>query len=75
MAQESKILHFFHKNKPSLFKSTIEKFAYIAGIASPVVTLPQVFQIWISRDSLGVSLVTWISPFNRYCNDSIWFCA
>jgi len=59
MAQTSKALHHLHKN--SRFNSTIEKLAYVAGIASPIVTLPQLFQIWITHDASGISLITWIS--------------
>ncbi|MBD3261904.1 MAG: hypothetical protein GF334_09610 [Candidatus Altiarchaeales archaeon] len=61
MAQTSKALHHLHKKKPSLFNNTIEKLAYVAGVASPVVTLPQLFQIWITHDASGISLITWIS--------------
>ncbi|MFW6285970.1 MAG: hypothetical protein ACOC16_02255 [Nanoarchaeota archaeon] len=61
MAQTSKAMHHLHKKKPGLFNNTIEKLAYIAGIASPIVTLPQLIQIWIFKDASGISLITWIS--------------
>ena len=61
MAQVSRLLHYFHRKKQNLFNSSIERLAYIAGIASPIVTLPQLIQIWTTRDASGVSLITWFS--------------
>jgi uncharacterized protein with PQ loop repeat len=61
MAQSTRILHHLHKKRPNLFNNTIEKLAYVAGIASPIATLPQLFQIWISQNASGISLITWVS--------------
>ena len=60
MAQTAKTMHHLHKKKPNNFNSTIEKLAYAVGIASPIVTLPQVLQIWMTQNASGVSLVTWV---------------
>lgn len=59
MVQSARAMHHLHKKE--LFDSTIEKLAYIAGIASPIATLPQLFSIWASQDATGVSLLTWVS--------------
>lgn len=61
MAQSAKAMHHFHKKKPAMFNNSIEKLAYVAGIASPIVTLPQLFQIWITKNADGLSLITWVS--------------
>lgn len=61
MAQTSKAMHHLHKKRPGLFNNTIEKLAYAAGMASPIVTLPQLFQIWSNQSAAGISLTTWVS--------------
>jgi uncharacterized protein with PQ loop repeat len=61
MGQASKAMRHLHKKKPDLYSNTVEKLAYAAGIISPIVTLPQLIQIWISKDATGVSLITWVS--------------
>jgi len=61
MPQSAKALHHFHKNKHYLYENTIEKLAYAVAFLTPIVTLPQIFQIWLTKDASGVSLLTWIS--------------
>ncbi|MFC1755552.1 hypothetical protein ACFL96_19535, partial [Thermoproteota archaeon] len=34
---------------------------FVAGIATPIITLPQVFEIWYHKNAAGVSVFTWIS--------------
>lgn len=32
---------------------------YIAGIAAPIITIPQLLKVWVDGDATGVSLFTW----------------
>jgi len=57
MPQTAKAIHHFYQKK--IFKNTIDKLAYPAGIASAIFTLPQLFKIWTSQNTSGVSLITW----------------
>jgi MtN3 and saliva related transmembrane protein len=41
-------------------KSSIDYLIFIAAIATPIMTLPQVYAIWIDH-SRGASIVTWAS--------------
>ena len=64
-------LHHFHKRKNMIkklerypsknkFKRLMDKLIYVVAVCGPLVALPQVFQIWISKNVVGVSLITWI---------------
>lgn len=61
MSQTASFLHHAHKNHSLRFNSIIEKLAYLAGIANPIGTFPQLYQIWMNKDAAGVSLFTWTS--------------
>ena len=39
--------------------SRIEKVAYVAALAGPLSSVPQLWEIWMDRHAAGVSLVTW----------------
>lgn len=39
----------------------MDKFIYVASIVYPLMTLPQVYEIFVTRNVAGVSLVTWAS--------------
>ncbi len=41
-------------------KHRVEAFALVAGIAQPLITLPQIIAIYTSRSAEDVSLLTWI---------------
>lgn len=41
-------------------KRRIEKFALVAGIVQPLITLPQIVGIYSSRSAVDVSLLTWV---------------
>ena len=41
-------------------KSAIDRLIFVAAIATPVMTLPQVYQIWVEH-SREASIVTWSS--------------
>ncbi len=49
-----KLFHFGKRNQKK-----IDRFAYVAGIAAPVFTVPQLLEIYIGQTSAGVSLITW----------------
>ncbi len=72
MAFNSKGLHHFHQRKrvhqkkesyppPNKWKRFLDKSIYIVGIAGPLMTLPQLFKIWIEKNAAGVSAASWIA--------------
>lgn len=61
-----------HQHKRKTLHQTLEKYphpektkrffdalVYIAGIATPLFTLPQFLQIWVNQNAGGVSVTTW----------------
>ena len=46
---------------PDKFKRFFDKLIYVAGIAMPILTIPQLTTIWFERNAAGVSLLTWSS--------------
>jgi uncharacterized protein with PQ loop repeat len=42
------------------FKRKYDNFMYAIAILGPVMTLPQLLKIWITQDSSGVSILSWI---------------
>jgi uncharacterized protein with PQ loop repeat len=42
------------------YKKRIENFALIAGIAQPLITLPQIIAIYGNQSAKDVSLLTWV---------------
>ncbi len=46
--------------KRSSFK-IINILAYIGGLLGPVVTIPQLIEIWVGRNASGVSLLSWVA--------------
>lgn len=56
--------HFFHRpHKKSVGKKHLGSFAdnliYPIAIIAPVMTLPQLSEIWIHKNVAGVSVMTW----------------
>jgi len=62
--------HHVHKRKrihqkhepyphPEKWKRLMDRLIYIVGILGPVMSVPQLLDIWIGRSTAGVSLVTW----------------
>ena len=47
--------HKHHSKALSLF----EKLILVIAVAEPLATLPQIYQIWINKQTTGVSIVTW----------------
>lgn len=63
-------LHHFHLRKrlhqkhqtyphPDKFVRYLDGLIYIVGILGPVLTIPQVYAIWVIKDASGVSGLTW----------------
>ncbi len=48
-----------HKIKRYKQNKTLDKFTYLSGLLLPVMTLPQVYDIWVSGKTDGVSALTW----------------
>lgn len=53
----SKNLEPFPASSPS--KRLLDTVVYAAGIVGPLMTLPQIFEIYAHRNASGVSAVTW----------------
>jgi uncharacterized protein with PQ loop repeat len=47
-----------HRKKAK--NASLERIVMFVAIAEPLMTLPQIIQIWSTNDAHGVSLVTWI---------------
>lgn len=63
-------LHHIHKRKvihqrfepyphPVRWKQILDKIIYAAGIAGPIITIPQIITIWHHHNAEGVSLFSW----------------
>ncbi len=46
---------------PNGVKRFVDRAVYIAGILGPVMTLPQLWKIWVVKNAAGVSLFSWAS--------------
>lgn len=44
---------------PHKFKNLIDKLVIIGGVVGPVMTLPQVFEIYMNQNASGISVITW----------------
>ena len=40
-------------------KSTFDLIIYVAAVAAPVMTVPQLYKIWSEKQTSGVSIQTW----------------
>ena len=70
MVVNSKGLHHYHKRKrvhknlekfphPNKWKRFMDKSIFVIGVAGPIMTLPQVFKIWVEKNAAGVSALSW----------------
>lgn len=50
----------YMSNNASIDKKQLERFALVAGIVQPLITLPQIVTIYTSKSAEDVSLLTWI---------------
>lgn len=58
MSVNSHHKHLHRKRKKR--QSSIDKLVYFAVIFGPMMTLPQVYSIWIEKSD-GVSVISWVS--------------
>ena len=67
-------LHHFHKRKrihqnlepyphPDKWISFLDKLVYFIGIFTPIITVPQIIEIWVNHNASGVSLISWAGYF------------
>jgi len=63
-------LHHFHRRKrihqkhetyphPHKWKRFLDKIIYAVGVAGPIITIPQIIQIWVHHHAEGVSIISW----------------
>lgn len=64
------VLHHFHRRKrihqkhepyphPNKWKRLMDRLIYIVGIFGPIMTIPQLMKIWIEKNAVGVSPISW----------------
>ncbi len=51
--------HHHHKRLRKKDTPFLDKLIFFAALASPAMTFPQVFKIWIEQDASGVSIISW----------------
>ncbi len=62
--------HHLHKRKrmyekhepyphPDKAKRVMDKFIYFIGVLGPIMTLPQLIEIWVYGNTAGVSALSW----------------
>tara|TARA_Y100000310_G_C20625976_1_gene785900 strand:+ start:403 stop:696 length:294 start_codon:yes stop_codon:yes gene_type:complete len=54
----SKIKKKYQKSK---WKKVIDKAIYVIAFFGIIMTLPQVYNIWIGKNAIGVSAISWIA--------------
>jgi len=52
--------HTFYRPKKKKEKKVLDKLIYPIGLISPVMTIPQLADVWLQKDG-GVSIATWAS--------------
>ena len=50
--------------------SRLEKFLRVLSVVTMLMTVPQVFAVWVGRDAGGVSLLSWAAYLFSAC---LWF--
>lgn len=64
-------MHHFHKRIRKKKKSAklskkvklLDNLIYVVAFAGPIMTLPQVLKIWVEKEIVGVSLLSWAAFF------------
>jgi len=63
-------LHHVHRRKNKIkgyekypsgdkWKRLMDRFIYVVAVFGPVISLPQIWKIWILKEAVGVSAITW----------------
>ncbi|MCL4392762.1 PQ-loop domain-containing transporter [Patescibacteria group bacterium] len=55
--KKKNILDVFRRREKTFF----DYFMYVIGLSTSVVTLPQVYNVWILHNTSGISLISWLS--------------
>ncbi len=53
--------HPVHKKSDSLFHKALNLIIVVVATASPLITLPQLFDIYNNKTASGVSSITWLA--------------
>lgn len=53
--------HRHKKNKNSKQKHVLDVLIYPIALISPIMTIPQLSDIWVHKNIVGVSFITWAS--------------
>ncbi len=65
MVHGSHVLHHHHKKRrkksDSKLISYVDKFVYVGGLFAWIMTMPQVWKIWMNKSAEGVSMYTWLT--------------
>ena len=56
--KKKKLEPYPHPNK---WKRFFDKVIYVAAILGPLLTLPQVTKLWVTRDASSLALSTWVT--------------
>jgi uncharacterized protein with PQ loop repeat len=65
MAHQDHGLHHFHKRKRAntkeftKAKKFFDKAVYLVSVVGILMTLPQIYNIWILKEATGVSILSW----------------
>ena len=46
---------------PEKFKVSMSGIICFLGVVGPVMTLPQLFKIWVEQNAAGVSMISWVT--------------
>ncbi|MBW2981380.1 hypothetical protein KY343_00740 [Candidatus Woesearchaeota archaeon] len=74
MVHETHGLHHLHKRKrihvkhekyphPNKLKRFMDHIIYFIGIVGPLMTIPQIWKIWVGKNAAGVSIISWTAYF------------
>lgn len=55
------LFHDKYPHRENKWKKFLDYLIYFVGIAGPVMTLPQVYEVWVHKKVAGLSPLTWIS--------------
>lgn len=72
MTRHTEGLHHYHVRKrihqkhepyphPNKWKNFVDKAIFVIGAFGPIMTIPQLLEIWVGRNAAGVSIATWAS--------------
>ena len=72
MKSHTEGLHHFHTRKrihqkheqyphPNKWKRLMDRLIYLIGIVGPIMTIPQVAEVWLNKNASGISVITWAS--------------